>query len=101
MPNDQVGAVIIVQGLLPLRLNCPWLAAATTVMARSMKLGQTATIGAVQFIATCHCTLPSTVLMPSWPTTFAGSGGLYVALRISPFVRLWGLGRSPDKNQGF
>ena len=56
MPNAQVGALIIVQGLLPLRLNYQWRAAATTAMVRSTKLGPTDTIGAVQLIATCHAT---------------------------------------------
>ena len=56
MPNAQVGAVMMLQGLLPLRLNCPWRASATTAMVRSSMLGPAATIGAVRLAAPIRAT---------------------------------------------
>ena len=42
---------MMLQGLLPLRLNCPWRATAATAMVRSAMLGPTASIGAVRLAA--------------------------------------------------
>ena len=76
----------MLQGLLPLRLNCPWRATATTAMVRSSMLGQSAPIGVVQLVAPPHASSSSTVPLPIWTTTLARSDSLCVVLRIDTLI---------------
>ena len=55
----------MLQGLLPLRLNCPWRAAATAAMVRSTLLGPSASIGAVRLAAPVRATWPLVAAMPA------------------------------------
>jgi hypothetical protein len=80
---------MMVQGLLPLRLNCPWRASAASAMVRSAMLGPWASIGAVRLMAPYHATSTSiAVPMPVWTPTFEQSDSLYVALRIDTLIHL-------------
>ena len=92
MPNAQVGPVRMLQGLLPLRLNCPWRAPATTAMVRSSStlLGTKAAIGAVPLVAPAQALSTSTVPVPVplCSPKVARKVTLCVALRISPFASL-------------
>ena len=89
MPNAQVGAVMMLQGLLPLRLNCPWRVAATTSLVRSTMLGPSASIGAVQLAAPTLTTSTSLVRVPEGgASAVIRPESVYVALRIDTFASL-------------
>ena len=74
---------MMLQGLLPLRLNYLGRASALAAMVRSSKLGQAATIGAVRLVAPTHAPSSSTVAMPTCSANFAGADSLCVVLKIS------------------
>ena len=76
------------QGLLPLRLNCPWRAAATAAVVRSTVLGPTATIGAVRLAAPIRATWTLVAAMPACTPTIEQAGSLFVALRIDTLIHL-------------
>ena len=89
MPNAQVGALIIMmQGLLPLRLNCPWRATVMAAMVRSTVSVYRATIGAVQLAARMLATSASLASVPAWTPPIERTDSLYVALRINTFASL-------------
>ena len=72
----------MLQGLLPLHLNCPWRATASTAMVRSTMLSPTAAIGAVRLVAPSQATSSSSVPMPLYTPAIARTDSLCVALRI-------------------
>ena len=72
----------MLQGLLPLRLNCPWRASAAAVVRSSVSVS--AAIGAVQLAARALATSTSIAAVPSLATSSGLAGALYVALRTSP-----------------
>ena len=78
----------MLQGLLPLRLNCPWRALAAAAMVRSTMLGPTAAIGAVRLAAPIRAACSLVAALPSWAPTIERTGALYVALRIDPLIHL-------------
>ena len=88
MPNAQVGAVMMMQGLLPLRLNCPWRAAAAAGMVHSTMLGHSdsAAIGAVQLTARVLRATTSIAAMPAWAPPIERADSLCVALRIDTLI---------------
>jgi hypothetical protein len=73
----------MLQGLLPLRLNCPWRASATSAVVRSAVSVPSAAIGAVQLAARELATSTS-IAVPSLATSSGLAGALFVALRTSP-----------------
>ena len=78
----------MLQGLLPLRLNCPWRAAAATAMVRSTMLGPSAAIGAVRLAAPIRAACSLVAAMPTCTPAFERTGALYVALRIDTLIHL-------------
>ena len=67
--------------LLPLRLNCPWQATATTAMVRSPMWVPTAAIGQVPWLVPTRGACTSTVAVPTCAATAGRSEVLCVALR--------------------
>ena len=78
----------MLQGLLPLRLNCPWRAAAATAMVRSALLGPSATIGAVRLTAPIRATCTLIAAMPTCTPSVGQADSLSVALRIDTLIHL-------------
>ena len=78
----------MLQGLLPLRLNCPWRASAAAAVVRSAVLGPSATIGAVRLAAPFRATCTLIAAVPPWTPAFERTGALYVALRIDTLIHL-------------
>ena len=76
----------MLQGLLPLRLNCPWRATATTAVVRSAMLGPTSTIGAVRLAAPVRAACSLVAAVPAWPPTIERTDSLCVALRIDTLI---------------
>ena len=74
----------MLQGLLPLRLNCPWRAPAPSPMVRSAVSVPTAAIGAVQLPSRELANSTSIAAVPSLATSSGLAGALFVALRTSP-----------------
>ena len=90
MPNAQVGVVVIIieQGLLPLRLDCPWRAFATSAVVRPTMLGPSATIGAVRLAAPVRATCTLIAPLPTWTPAIERTDSLSVALRIDTLIHL-------------
>ena len=88
MPNAQVGVVVIIieQGLLPLRLDCPWRASAASAVVRSALLGPSATIGAVRLAAPLRAACTLIAAMPTWAPAIERTDSLCVALRIDILI---------------
>ena len=78
----------MLQGLLPLHLNCPWRVAAASAVVRSSMLGPTAAIGAVRLAAPIRAACTFLASMPTCSPTVEPTGALCVALRIDPFASL-------------
>ena len=78
----------MLQGLLPLRLNCPWRATVIAAMVRSSMSVPAAIIGAVQLAARMLAASTSIAAMPTCTPAIERTAALYVALRIDPLIHL-------------
>jgi len=64
-PNVQVGAVIILPELLPLRLNCPWQTTAATAMVRSTVWIPSAAMDQVPWMIPTRSACSSSTALPA------------------------------------
>ena len=88
MSNAHFGSVRMMQGLLPLRLNCPWRASASAAVVRSSMLGPAAAIGAVRLAAPSRAPWLLVAALPACTPAVVRTDSLSVALRIDTLIHL-------------